>query len=119
MNRRGSGGDEDFFPVQLNLPVRHGRIFYPDFRDRADLDGMRGFLEAVRAGCPRLRALVTSTHDKFVIFSDFHMTDRMSRQDWFFRFNFKPYLEVLTRYSQDGCELIENGDVGYARYAMN
>ena len=72
---------------------------------------MRGFLEAVRAGCPRLRALVTSTHDKFVIFSDFHMTDRMSRQDWFFRFNFKPYLEVLTRYSQDGCELIENGDV--------
>ena len=39
------------------------------------------------------------------------MTDRMSRQDWFFRFNFKPYLEVLTRYSQDGFELIENGDV--------
>ena len=24
---------------------------------------------------------VMSTHDKFVIFSDFHMTDRMSRQD--------------------------------------
>jgi hypothetical protein len=41
MNRRGTGGDEDFFPAQLNLPVRHGRIFHPDFRDRADLDGMR------------------------------------------------------------------------------
>src|SRR4029077_920944 len=54
---------------------------------------------------------VMSTHDKFVIFSDFHMTDRMNRQDWFFRFNFKLYLEVLKRYSQDGFDLIENGDV--------
>ena len=52
-----------------------------------------------------------STRDKFVIFSDFHMTDRMNRQDWFFRFNFKLYLEVLKRYSQDGFALIENGDV--------
>src|ERR1700720_3927347 len=33
------------------------------------------------------------------------------RQDWFFRFNFKLYLEALKRYSQGGFDLIENGDV--------
>src|SRR6266404_5635789 len=41
MNRRGTGGDEDLFTAQLDLPAEGGRIFLPIFRTQIDLDRMR------------------------------------------------------------------------------
>ena len=41
MNGRGTGGDEDLFTAQLDLPAGGGRIFLPIFRTQADLDRVR------------------------------------------------------------------------------
>jgi hypothetical protein len=51
MNWRGTGGDEDLFTAQLDLPVEGGRIFLPIFQTQIDLDRMHA----------RIRMLATTS----------------------------------------------------------
>ena len=46
-----------------------------------------------------------------MIFSDHHMTHRRHRHDYFFKFNFRLYGEMLRHYGDHGFALVENGDV--------
>jgi hypothetical protein len=62
-------------------------------------------------GAHGFRRQATTGADKIVIFSDHHMTHRGHRHDYFFRFNFNLYKEVLKRYADLGYTLVENGDV--------
>jgi predicted phosphodiesterase len=49
--------------------------------------------------------------ERFVVFSDHHMTKHGSKPDYFKDFNYQLYLDVLAHYATTDFCLIENGDV--------
>ena len=57
------------------------------------------------------RRIGTAQNNNLVIFSDHHMTHRNHRHDYFFKFNFPLYCEVLRHYADRGFALVENGDL--------
>src|SRR5262245_31902719 len=57
------------------------------------------------------RRIGTAQNNNLVIFSDHHMTYRGHRHDYFFKFNFPLYYEVLRYYADGGFALVENGDM--------